>query len=359
MNEKIKILMVSLTSKVGGGPNHMFLLGEILPSNFEIFYGLPKSYHYSKNLNEKYYLNVSERKISFIDIFRILKIIRLHKIDILHAHGKGAGALLRIIRLFTKKPVIYTFHGIHLNLDNLFSRCFYLAYENLFGLLDSHKIFVSQSEKIYAKKNKIFIGKNFSIINNGVKNKKIKSFDEKNIEKIRVISVNRLVKQKNIFELISIASLLEHINFNVIGDGPLREDIDFYLKKKQIKNIKFLGKKYFIFDYLKSSSIFLSTSLYEGLPYTILEAMSIGLPIVSSDVVGNCDTFEHNRSGFYYQLGDINSAVNYIDKLAKDSKLRKKMGEAAYNRQREIFSLNKMKEEYKKIYFQIKNNFKY
>ncbi len=358
MNKKIKILMVSLTSKVSGGPNHMFLLGEILSENFKIFYGLPNSSHYSKYLNKNNFLTISERKISLIDIFKILKIIKNKKIDILHAHGKGAGALLRIIRLFTNKPVIYTFHGIHINFDNLFLRIFYLTYENLIGLLDTHKIFVSNSEKIYASKNKIFVGKNFSIINNGVKNNKIKNFDKTNLDKeINVISVNRLVKQKNIYEIIRIASLLKEINFKVIGDGPLLNDIQNYIEEKQLRNINLLRKKYFIFDYLKSSSIFLSTSLYEGLPYTILEAMSVGLPIVASNVVGNCDTIEHNKSGYYYELGDIYSAVNYINKLASDYKLRKKMGEAAFKRQRELFSLSKMKDMYTKIYFDINNNF--
>ena len=52
-------------------------------------------------------------------------------------------------------------------------------------------------------------------------------------------------------------------------------------------------------NYLYSSDIFLSTSLYEGLPISILEAMSVGLPILASNVVGNRDTIENGKSGFY------------------------------------------------------------
>ena len=369
MNKKIKILMISSTSKVGGGPNHMFLLGRILSDQYEIFYGLPKSLYYSKYLDKKNFLNISERRISFIDILKILKIIRREQIDILHAHGKGASALLRIIRLFSKKPLIYTFHGIHMNTDKLFLRFLYLTYENIFGFLDTYKIFVSESEKFYAKKNKILLGKNNIIINNGVKNKKMKNLNYKDIDnqkinnsifsKINVISVCRLVKQKNVYELLKIASILPEISFKVIGDGPLLKEMFNFLEKKQIKNLTLLGYKSNLFDYLYTSSIFLSTSFYEGLPNTILEAMSVGLPIVATNVVGNIDTFEHNKSGYFYTLGDIKSAANFIRKLANDKELRENFGNASFKRQREFFSLTKMKDSYEKFYVDINNNFKF
>lgn len=366
MKKRIKILMVSLTAKIGGGPNHIFLLGNILSQQFDIFYGLPISKHYSKYLDENNHITVAERKITIIDILKILRLLKNEKIDILHAHGKGASVLLRIISLFSNKPILYTFHGIHLNSDNLFKRFFYLTYENTFGFLDSYKIFVSKSEKMYAKENKIFLGKNNIVINNGVKNRKIKDFCKNQIfskkgnyisdHKVTVISVCRLVKQKNIFELIKIAKLVPHIEFKVIGDGPLLYHILKFLEKNKIKNINFLGYKSNLFDYLYSSSIFLSTSFYEGLPNTILEAMSVGLPILATDVAGNCDTFEHKKSGFLYPLGDINCAAKYLRKLANDSHLREKLGRASFQRQRDFFSLEKMKENYTKLYFNIKKS---
>ena len=364
MKKRIKIFMVSLTAKIGGGPNHIFLLGNILPQEFDIYYGLPKSKYYSKFLEKNNYINVEERKISIVDILKILILVKNEKIDILHAHGKGASVLLRIISLFINKPIIYTFHGIHLNSGNVFKRLFYLTYENIFGFLDTFKIFVSKSEKTYAKENKIFIGKNNIVINNGVKNRKIKNFGKNQIfnkkgnnlsdHKVIVISVCRLVKRKNIFELIKIAQLVPDVEFKVIGDGPLLNEIFNFLEKNKIKNINFLGYKSNLFDYLYSSSIFLSTSFYEGLPNTILEAMSVGLPILATDVAGNCDTFEHKKSGFLYPLGDINCAAKYLRKLANDCSLREKLGKASFKRQRDCFSLETMRENYTKFYFDIK-----
>ena len=63
-------------------------------------------------------------------------------------------------------------------------------------------------------------------------------------------------------------------------------------------------------------NIFLSTSLYKGLPISILEAMSVGLPILASNVVGNRDTIENGKSGFIQikNLVILKSCLKNLDK---------------------------------------------
>ena len=63
-------------------------------------------------------------------------------------------------------------------------------------------------------------------------------------------------------------------------------EAELYLKKHKIFNVEIHGNKENVFSFLYKADLFLSTSLYEGLPISILEAMSIGLPIVASNVVG-------------------------------------------------------------------------
>ena len=64
-----------------------------------------------------------------------------------------------------------------------------------------------------------------------------------------------------------------------------------------------------------------------------LEAMSVGLPIIASDVIGNSDTIVNGESGYLYKLNNINIAAQLINKLARDFNLRK-MGNNAFIRQR-------------------------
>ena len=358
LSKKINLLMISSSSALGGGAKHMFSVGESLKEDFKVCYAIPLNNHFSRYLNLKNHICISERKLVLLDIIKLLIFINSESIDIIHAHGKGAGAIGRIVSLFSRKPIIYTFHGIHLKCHSWYKNLIYIIYEFLFGWIDIKKILVSKSEKLYAIKSRIFLGNKSIIISNGVTNmliKKIDKFDKKqnssrNDSKINVISVCRFVKQKNVKDIVLIAQELSHIQFSIIGDGPLWKEINLLILKKNIKNIRLLGKKNNIFKYLYLADIYLSTSLYEGHPISILEAMSIGLPIVASNVTGNCDTIENKKSGFLYDLNDINIAVGFLQKLSISKSLRMKMGGEAFQRQRKFFSKNIMINSYKNLY---------
>ena len=357
MSNKSRILFISSSSKLGGGTKLMFMLGEKLNTRFEVFYAIPHNQIFSKFLNSKNHIKISERKINLKDILKLRKFIKINSIDLVHAHGKGAGLLARISTLFNKKILVYTFHGIHLKCHNLFIRVCYVAYEFLTGRLDSCKIFVSKSEKIYAKKSNIYIGNSSKIINNGVQNKKIK-YHQKFINKknkllhkskINVITICRLVEQKNLEAIFEIAGKLPDIHFSIIGYGPLFYKFKNFVSRKRIKNIDILGLKENVYDYLYEADIYLSTSLYEGLPISILEAMSVGIPIIASNVIGNSDTIINGKEGFLYDLKDIDSAVICLKKFRNEN-LRSKMGKLAHFRQRKKFSTAKMVKDHIILY---------
>lgn len=350
------ILMISSSSSLGGGTKHMFMLGRSLKNNFNVFYAIPKNKNFFSNLNNSNHLEISERNLNFKDIYSLRKFIKSHKIDILHAHGKGAGVIARILSVLMSKSLIYTFHGIHLKCHKWYIRIIYILYEFLFGRIDTKKILVSKSEKAYAKFSKIFLGDKWIIINNGVSNKQKKILlNNQDLEstKLNVISLCRFVTQKNIFDIIRIAKLLPNLNFSIIGDGPLREQIRQKIFDLKLDNVFLLGQKKNIFKFLYNSDIYLSTSLYEGLPISILEAMSIGLPIVASNVIGNLDTIENGESGFLYELEDIDSAVFALRKLANSKILREKLGNKAFQRQRKMFSKDLMIKKYISLYKKI------
>ena len=357
-DKKTKILLISASSKTGGGPSHIFHLKDILKDEYDFYLAMPKIYPKNKNFDLKNYLEIAERKISLIDILRLILFSRKNSIDIIHAHGKGAGIIARIIKIFLSKPLIYTFHGIHTNCMNRFNKYLYIIYENITGWLDEEKVFVSLSEKIQANNSKIFIGKNNIIINNSTKKMHRINWDEKknNLKigitnkKKNIISMCRFVDQKNIFEIFKIAKKLEFYNFIVLGDGYLFDKARIFLKNNDIKNVYLFGNKTDIFKYLYMSDLFLSTSLYEGHPISILEAMSIGLPIIASKVTSNIDTIKDNYSGFFYKLGDINDACKCIERVMQNSNLKLKISNNSFFTHRKLFSNAKMKNYYKLLY---------
>ena len=360
MKDKFKILFISASSKSGGGPSHIFTLKNLLEKEFNLFYAIPRINHYQKNINSENHLIIKERMISITDICRIIKFSQKHSIDLIHAHGKGAVIIARLVKLFIRKPLVYTPHGIHIKFLNKFIRSFYLLYEKIFGVLDDYKIFVSKSEFNYALSLNIFANKDFVIINNSVKDKPIKTTIKNQLlinKKIgitnnhkNIISISRLVDQKNIFEIFNIAKVLNMYNFLILGDGYLHKELKSLLLKENIKNVFLLGNIKNIYKYLYSSEIFLSTSFYEGHPISILEAMSIGLPIVASKVTGNIDTITSGYSGFFYRLGDINQAKYFIEKILKNNELKLKFSSNAFSTHRKLFTKSKMKSSYISLY---------
>ena len=77
--KKNKILMISSTSKVGGGPVHMFRLGKLISSKFSVFYAIPKSKIYSEYLSKGNYINISERKLNIKDLIKLYRFSREKK----------------------------------------------------------------------------------------------------------------------------------------------------------------------------------------------------------------------------------------------------------------------------------------
>ena len=357
MKNKKKILTISSSSKTGGGPSHIFLISEILKDDFEFFLAMPKIDREKYDISFDRYLQICERKFSIKDIYNLVVFAKKNKIDIIHAHGKGASLIGRIIKIIITKPLIYTFHGIHTECLSIVGKLLYKLYENLTGWIDNEKIFVSESEKLQAIDLKIFFTRNYSIINNATEKMERKKkrlinnieFGIKNRKK-NIISICRLVDQKNIFEIFDIARILPMYNFLILGDGYLYNKAKNYLNKIGIKNVYLLGNKKDIFKYLYSAEIFLSTSLYEGHPISILEAISIGLPIVASNVTGNCDTIKHGHSGFYYNLGNTKEAANFILKIIENNNLKEQLSFNAFNTHRKLFTVEKLRNSLKSVY---------
>lgn len=356
--QNINILMISSTSQIGGGPRLMFKLGKNLSNNFNVFYALPLSNNFINFLNSKNYISISERKLLIQDFFRLIVFIKKNDISIIHAHGKGAGLIARILKFLIKKPIIYTLHGIHIKCHTKLYRKLYLFYEKIFSKFDDLRIFVSKSESEFAKSLGLYKDNKFSIINNGIENyhsidKNMSENDQIIFKKIDIISICRFVEQKNIVEIIKIAKFMKDLRFLIIGDGPLFSEILHLKKLYRLDNVILPGSKDEIFNYLSDSKIFLSTSIYEGLPISILEAMSVGLPIVASKVEGNIDTIIHGKNGYLYNLGNVSSASKFIRKLTDHPNKRKKFGVESKKRQRKFFSLNDMVLKHEKIYSKV------
>lgn len=252
------------------------------------------------------------------ELYTILK--KIDNIDIIHLHSSKAGFLGRIVSflLGKSKKTIYTPHAISfLRLDvSLKKRKIFIWMEKFASFFGGKIVACSQSEKEVIEEQGI---KNVTFINNGIKPLQIEK-KENMSDKITIISVGRLSIQKNPKLFNDIALEFKdnsNIQFIWCGDGELKSE----LNSPNIKCTGWIERKE-LECYLVNADIYLSTSLWEGLPLSVLEAMSVGLPVVLSNCVGNRDLVRDN--GFLYK--DKKEATNNINELIENKELINKKG---------------------------------
>ena len=144
----------------------------------------------------------------------------------------------------------------------------------------------------------------------------------------------------------------KNIKLVLIGDGPLLGEIKKIVLKNGLKdNILFLGQRDDYMKYVRSCLFLLNPSLgYEDLPYIILEAISLGIPVIGSNVAGIPEEIENEKTGLIVPLGDSNALQRAILKLLSDDNIRKNMGIEARKKFQQSFTLDKMIGNYISIY---------
>jgi glycosyltransferase involved in cell wall biosynthesis len=142
-------------------------------------------------------------------------------------------------------------------------------------------------------------------------------------QKIRLVNIGSFVKKKNQMFLVDVANELNNntVNFEIIflGAGPLMEDVKAYAEKLGLnEQIMFKGKVEKVEDYLEDSDIYLHSATYEPLGLVLLEAMAVGLPVITLDGKGNRDLIEEGKNGYMIYDQDPEKFAQKIIFLVKN-----------------------------------------
>jgi glycosyltransferase involved in cell wall biosynthesis len=173
-----------------------------------------------------------------------------------------------------------------------------------------------------------------------------------------VIFASRLVKEKGLSIILDSAVLLKDTRFKICGEGPEVRLYEDMVRRKGLKNIEFLGlvERKKILKLIKEARVLILPSLwYEVYNRLIIEAMSLGTPVIASKIGANAEIIQHNKTGFLFDPEDITSLVELIKRLWEDEGLRKKVSSEAY---REVNSWNNP-ERYTKDLLETYNNLLY
>ncbi len=137
----------------------------------------------------------------------------------------------------------------------------------------------------------------------------------------------------------------------LVGDGPERPAVEAAARAAGVDGkVRWLGTRHDVARLLPGADVFLLTSLSEGIPLTVLEAMAAGLPIVATDVGGLAEVVAHGDTGFLAPARDDEALAGLVLRLADDADLRRRMGHAGRTRVKERFDEPRMCADYGQLY---------
>jgi glycosyltransferase involved in cell wall biosynthesis len=268
-------------------------------------------------------------------IIQLRKELKKINPDIIHLHSSKAGVLGRVAHflLFKKKKVFYTPHGyafLRTDISNL-SKKIYWTIEKSFQIIFGGKtIACGDTEYEIAKK----MGESY-LVRNGIDIKKIvENYTENKNDVLTIGIVGRITFARNPKLFNDIALKYPNYNFVWIGDGELNHEIT-------APNIRITGwmlEQSKVLKELNNIDIYIQTSLWEGLPIAVLEAMALQKPVLATNVIGNKDVVSHNETGFLF---DTIEELDYFFEILKNNETRIIFGENALKRCDLLFDKNK------------------
>ena len=309
-------------------------------------------------------------------IKQLKRIINEEKFDIVHCHTPMGSVVARLAAKKARKNgtrVIYTAHGYHFYKGApLINWLLYYPVEKWLAKYTDTQITITQEDYDLAKKK--FKIKDLHLVHGvGLDEKKFNIFisneEKENLKQELKIDdksvvctyVAELNKNKNQQLLIKAIKRLKDDNNNVtlllVGKGKYEQRLLKLIKKLNIEdNVKMLGYRSDIVKILSITDIYLASSLREGLPVNVMEAMYMGLPIVAVDNRGHRELVQHNENGFIVEQNNVmeNNMSSYLNLLVNDKNLRYQFGKDSKEKVKE-YTLNNVIENMKKIYFRRKN----
>ena len=279
----------------------------------------------------------------FLALIAIYRFIKKNNIRIVHTHSSKAGILGRMAAKLAKVGVIiHTVHGWSFNdYQPGLVRWFYIWLERIIAQFTDSIIVVSSHDKQQGIANRIGADNKYSIIHYGidyaqfsVKGQGIREELGISASDLMVCMVSCFKPQKSPQDFIRLASLINesfpNAKFLLVGDGILRDKIERLIHRLNLQGRVILaGWRRDIPQILSDADVFALTSLWEGLPISVLEAMASSLPVVATDTIGIREVILEGKTGFLVSPRDMNKMSEKLSVLLKDKGLRVRMGENA------------------------------
>lgn len=289
-------------------------------------------------------------------VFELIKMIRKGAYSLVHMHSAKAGAVGRVASVTSRAPAIYTPHAwSFLSPESRLEKLVYVGIEQILALFTRRIICVSLDE-LRLGRLMIGVGGKLRLVHNGVVVPEVHRRTEE--KELRIGTIARLARQKGIEYLIQAAEEVcaenETVRFSVAGGGPDYERLRSEIKRSGLGDrFELIGPVSEPWGYLEQLDIFVLPSLWEGMPFVLLEAMGAGLPVVATDVGGVREVIPDGTFGTVVPPADAGELKDAILQYASSTELRESTGAAARERILREFSRDRMVEATIQVYTEV------
>jgi len=321
----------------------------------------------------------------FLALYEIYRFIKRNKVDIVHTHSSKAGILGRWAARLSRinpargrtsngvKIVVHTVHGWSFNeYQNCLWRKIIIWLEKFTARITDKLIVVSYHDLQKGLDNHIGYRDKYKLIRYGIDYEEFTSLD-KNTRQDKTNYLTRFSKeeaglreelgidiydlvvgmvscfkpQKSPQDFIKLAFLVNKVipraKFLLVGDGVLRKEIERLISKFDLgQRVILTSWRQDIPRTLSAIDVFVLTSLWEGLPISVLEAMAASRPVVVTNTGGVAEIILEGRTGFLVSPGETKKMADKLNALLKDENLRRQIGQNAKGSLDPNFTLENM-----------------
>lgn len=287
--------------------------------------------------------------LDVVALIRLVRLLRAEPVDLLHIQSARAALFGRMAARLLGLPVIVTVHlppyyfAHRHGVRALFKCWFYHWAERILNVrLTDQLIYVSSRVCQEAFALNLAPRERTIVIQNGIdltafandgQSSAVREALDTPPEATVLCCVGRLDEQKGVdvlLEALHQMDLDQQTRVWLVGDGPQREALETRSRQLGLDaNVRFLGFRSDVPDFIKASDIFVLPSRYEAMPMTILEAMAAGLPCVVTDVGDNAELVENGVTGRVIPPEAPGALADALKELTFDRTLRRAMGSAA------------------------------
>lgn len=276
-------------------------------------------------------------------ILELREYIKLYKPDIIHMHSSQAGVLGKLASIGHKCSKAYSPHGFSFLRKDVskFKKSIFMGLEKIFSMCNCVMVASSNTEFAAAK----LLTRKSILITNGISYDSLIPYEniKPHNETPVVGMIGRALPQKNPAFFNEIAQKMPNVHFEWIGDGALS-----HLLSSFNVHVVGWGPREEALDYLAKCDIYVMTSLWEGMPLSLLEAMYLHKPCVVTNVVGNRDVIKNNHNGFV--CNTVDQFIQKIQYLIDHPEERERLGNQGRQDIENLYSSKIMEQRYSEAY---------